>query len=59
MESVRLIVELEAGEPIAGWVDPPSGPRERFAGLLELVAMLDRLRGVGERREALDDGQTG
>jgi hypothetical protein len=55
MTPVRLILELEGGEPIAGWVDSPLGPRERFTGLLELVAMLDRVRSGDDDPGSEDD----
>ncbi len=51
----RLVLELEAGEPIRGWLAVPNGPRRRFAGLLELVAALDHLRGDGALGEADDE----
>jgi sensor domain CHASE-containing protein len=44
MTNVRVVLELEQGERIAGWVVPASRPRERFDGLLELITAVDRLR---------------
>ncbi len=52
MAALRLLVELETGEHVAGWLGPERGSRERFDGLLELVAALDRLRGADAAREA-------
>lgn len=46
--AVRLIVELEAGDPITGWLEPVGGQRERFEGLLQLLTTLDRLRSGGD-----------
>jgi hypothetical protein len=54
MSPVRLIVELSAGDPVTGWVEPAGGPREPFEGLLELLAAFDRLRS-GERPPARDN----
>jgi hypothetical protein len=39
-----LIVELDAGDPVTGWVERAAGPRESFEGLLEMLAAFDRLR---------------
>ncbi len=46
VSAVRLIVELSAGDPVMGWVEPVGGRRERFEGLLEMLAAFDRLRGT-------------
>jgi len=43
-----LIIELNAGDPVTGWVESADGPRESFEGLLEMLAVFDRLR-TGER----------
>jgi hypothetical protein len=45
--SRKLIVELEPGEPISGWVVGDSPPRRRFDGLLELIALLESARATG------------
>jgi hypothetical protein len=52
---VRLLVELEAEDPVAGWVVPERGARERFDGLLEMVAVLERLRDAGTALDATRD----
>ncbi len=44
VSAVRLILELTPGDPVTGWVEPVGGPRERFEGLLEMLAAFDRLR---------------
>ena len=44
MEPVRLVLELEAGDPIRGSLRIADGPQREFAGLLQLVAALDQLR---------------
>lgn len=44
MAPLRLLLEVDPGEPIAGSLGHVDGPREPFSGLLELVAVLDRLR---------------
>jgi hypothetical protein len=48
---VRVVLELEEGERIAGWVVPARRPRQRFDGLLELIAAVERVRAAagGER----------
>ncbi len=55
MAPLRLVVELETGEHVAGWLGPERGSRERFDGLLELVTALDRLRDADTAREATGD----
>lgn len=57
MPPVRLIVELHAGDPPTGWVEPADGPRESFEGLLEMLAAFDRLRSGGP--PAADQDATG
>jgi hypothetical protein len=44
VEPVRLLLELEAGDPIRGSLHVEDGPPQEFAGLLELIAVLDQLR---------------
>jgi hypothetical protein len=44
--SQRLILDLEPGEPIAGWIEGDGAPRQRFDGLLELIALLEGARAV-------------
>jgi hypothetical protein len=41
---IHLVLEIESGDRIAGWLVPERGPRERFEGLLEMVTAVDRLR---------------
>jgi hypothetical protein len=42
---MRLTVELEMGsEPIAGSVRESGGEAHRFAGYMDLMALLERLR---------------
>jgi hypothetical protein len=36
-----LRVERSGGDPIRGWLEFPDGTRERFEGLLSLLAALD------------------
>jgi hypothetical protein len=43
---VRLTLELDAGNPITGWIEPVDSAREPFEGLLELIVALDRLRSI-------------
>jgi hypothetical protein len=40
----RIVLELEAGEPIHGRLVASSEPARRFHGWLQLTALLDRLR---------------
>jgi hypothetical protein len=49
-------VELDGNEHIAGWLVPEHGPRERFEGLLEMVAAVERLRHKSEHPDAARDG---
>jgi hypothetical protein len=42
---LRIVLDLEPGaEPITGTIASGSRPRESFAGVMQLVAALDRLR---------------
>ena len=42
---LRLVLELEQGrDPVRGWLRGPDGTRERFEGLLGLLAALDAAR---------------
>lgn len=40
----RLVVELEPGEPVCGWVAREGGPRTRFEGMLGLLSLFEHLR---------------
>ena len=53
---LRLVLELEQGrDPVRGWLRGPDGTRERFEGLLGLLAALDAAR-ASERGGT--DGET-
>jgi hypothetical protein len=39
-----LVIDLEPGEQLGGWMRREPGTRIRFEGLLEFVALLERLR---------------
>ena len=42
---VRLVPDIERGRyPVRGWLLCPEGTRERFEGLLGLLAVLDAAR---------------
>ena len=42
---LRLVLDLELGrDPVRGWLRAPDGTRERFEGLLGLLAVLDAAR---------------
>jgi hypothetical protein len=42
---LRVVLDLERGrDPVCGWVAGPNGVRERFEGLLGLLAALDAAR---------------
>ncbi len=51
----RLVVDLESGEQIAGFVVGDDLRRRRFDGLLELVALLEHARRVPPREDVEDD----
>lgn len=40
----RLVLELEAGEPISGRIHCSTGPAQLFRGWLELASTLEQLR---------------
>lgn len=45
--SLHLVLDIEQGrDPVQGWLQSPDGTRERFEGLLELLAVLEAARGV-------------
>lgn len=50
--TVRVVVDLEAGEPLSGWIARDGESATRFVGLLDLVSLLDLLRAGTPR----DDG---
>ena len=43
-KSARVVLELDPGEPISGWISGSRGPAEPFRGWVELTSKLDRLR---------------
>ena len=44
---LRLVLDLEPEcDPVRGWLQSPDGTRERFEGLLGLLAVLDAARAV-------------
>lgn len=54
--ALRLVLDLETeDDPVCGWLERPDGKRERFEGLLGLLAAFDDARvschgrGAGER----------
>ena len=52
---LRLVLELERDrEPVRGWLQVPDGSRERFEGLLGLLAVLDAAR--ASDRASVDTG---
>ena len=54
-EPLRIVLDVEPGvEPISGTIATRSHPEETFAGVMQLVAALDRLRG-----DDVDDGLAG
>ena len=43
----RLTIDLDLGvEPITGSIEAEPGTRHEFAGLIELISLIDRLRSV-------------
>jgi hypothetical protein len=48
-EPLRIVLDVEPGvEPISGTIASGSDPGEPFAGVMQLVAALDRMRGYGD-----------
>ena len=42
---MRLMIEIDThSRPIAGWLQPDGEPRREFAGMLELISLLEELR---------------
>jgi len=51
--ALRLVLELETeDDPVCGWLERPGGERERFEGMLGLLAALDAARESGRARHA-------
>lgn len=50
-ESLRIIVELEPGEPICGSLAREGEQRIPFEGMLGFLSAFDRLRAGDERRD--------
>lgn len=43
--ALRLVLDLETeDDPVSGWLERPGGERERFEGLLGLLAALEAAR---------------
>ena len=42
--NARLVIEVEPGEPVRGWVAREGGPAKRFDGLLSFYSLFERLR---------------
>lgn len=41
---LKLVIELEPGELVAGWMRQERGPRRHFEGLLHLISLLEEAR---------------
>lgn len=49
--TVRVVLDLEHGEPMSGWIAREGESATRFVGLLDLMSLLHRLRaGTGRDR---------
>jgi hypothetical protein len=42
--NARLVIEVEPGEPVRGWLAREGGPARRFDGLLSFFSLFERLR---------------
>jgi hypothetical protein len=40
----RLLIEVEAGDPVSGWAASEGGPRTRFEGMLGFISVFEQLR---------------
>jgi hypothetical protein len=48
-DRLRIVLELEDGsEPISGTIAADLGPAEPFAGVMQLIAAVDRVRGADQ-----------
>jgi hypothetical protein len=55
---LHLLLDIEQGrDPVQGWLQSPDGTRERFEGLLELLAVLDAARGVDRAQDHQADNR--
>ena len=56
--AVRLTIEIRDDEgAVAGWLEGDRHPRRPFVGMLELIALLDAVRGV-RSATGEEDGST-
>ncbi|MGD0197591.1 MAG: hypothetical protein ABSC56_06765 [Solirubrobacteraceae bacterium] len=53
--TARVVLDLEAGEPISGVISGPGGPPQSFRGWLELTVVLERVR-ASDRESPAGDG---
>jgi hypothetical protein len=57
-DPLRIVLDVQSGvEPISGTIASGTDPAEPFAGVMQLVAALDRLRGDEQdpRHAGIDD----
>jgi hypothetical protein len=58
LTTVRVTIEIRDDEGVvAGWLEGDGHPRRPFVGMLELIALLDAVRGVGSVAGE-EDGRT-
>jgi hypothetical protein len=56
--AVRVTIEIhDDGGAVAGWLEGDGHPRRPFVGMLELIALLDAVRGV-RSAAGEEDGRT-
>ena len=56
--AVRVTIEIHDDEgAVAGWLEGDGHPRRPFVGMLELIALLDAVRGI-RSAAGEEDGRT-
>jgi hypothetical protein len=47
IEPIHIVLEIDEGEPLTGWIECEGFGRRPFAGLVQLVSRLDEVRNIG------------
>jgi hypothetical protein len=55
--AVKMMLELDPGEPIRGRIRAAAGSVQSFRGWLELASKLDRMRAADAQERSTDDSQ--
>jgi len=58
---LRIVLDVDRGEPLAGWIEIEGSARRRFDGLVQLVSRLDEAQDarLKEPGSSPTDGEAG